>query len=504
MSQQKMRSLTRKTSKPKKLSEVARFVCKPAGIVRTGFAPVEAKLARIGIRFDEWQRNVCQLILGKRADGLYACGVGGAVLSIPRQVGKTFMIGWMVFALALLFPGTLVIWTAHRTRTSTETFNGMKAMANRARVKPFVEVVRSANGEQAIVFANGSRILFGAREQGFGRGFAKVDVLVFDEAQILTEAAMEDMLPATNAAPNGLVLMMGTPPRPKDPGEVFAHRRSKALSGNKDTLYVEFSADEGVDPGSWGSRVDWEQVGKANPSFPHRTGRPAVLRMREMLSSDDSFRREALGVWDAADQVSNVFSPVEWGECLARDTVREGKASFAVKFSVDGSHVALAAAVRTADGRVLVDGIRNEPVSAGVDWLVEYLTDGRRLAGTYRIVVDGKGGVGYLVDRLRNAGISRRVLLTPSTDQVVSAHSMVYQSVKSGELVHPGTVELTTQALYAQFRRIGSQGGFGWCAPEGESVCLLDAATLAFWSAKTGRSGVKSVDGGKRKGMVVL
>ena len=33
-----------------------------------------------------------------------------------------------------------------------------------------------------------------------------------DEAQILTEKAMEDMVPATNAAPNGLVLMMGTPP----------------------------------------------------------------------------------------------------------------------------------------------------------------------------------------------------------------------------------------------------------------------------------------------------
>ncbi|MUP49193.1 terminase, partial [Veillonellaceae bacterium M2-8] len=81
-----------------------------------------------------------------------------------------------------------------------------------------VASVRATNGQQAIEFTNGSRILFGARESGFGRGFAMVDVIVFDEAQILTENALSDMVPATNAAPNGLVLMMGTPPRPKDPG----------------------------------------------------------------------------------------------------------------------------------------------------------------------------------------------------------------------------------------------------------------------------------------------
>lgn len=502
MSPQKMRSLTRKIPKPKKLTEVAKYVCKPAGIVKTGFAPVEAKLAKIGIRFDEWQRNTCQLILGKRADGLYACGVGGAVLSIPRQVGKTYMVGWMVFALALLFPSQLIIWTAHRTRTSTETFNSMKAMANHVRVKPFVETVRSANGEQAIIFSNGSRILFGAREQGFGRGFAKVDVLVFDEAQILTESAVEDMLPATNAAANGLVLMMGTPPRPKDPGEVFAHRRAKALQGSKDTLYVEFSADEDVDPSKWGTYVDWEQIAKANPSYPHRTSRTAILRMREILSSGDSFRREALGVWDAVAQVSTVFTASEWGKCLDRETRRAGNVSFAVKFSVDGSHVALSAAVRTTDGRVLVDGIRNEPTSAGVDWLVEYLTEPRRLKSTAQIVIDGKGGLGYLIDRLRSAGVRRGALCTPSLDQVISAHSMVFQSVKSGELVHPGTEELTRQALHVQFRKIGTQGGFGWLAPDGESVALLDAATLAFWSVKASRKRGSASE--RKRGSVIL
>jgi hypothetical protein len=73
--------------------------------------------------------------------------------------------------------------------------------------------------------------MFGAREQGFGRGFDEVDIEVFDEAQILTEKALEDMIAATNQSrhPHGaLLFFMGTPPRPSDPGEAFGLKREGA------------------------------------------------------------------------------------------------------------------------------------------------------------------------------------------------------------------------------------------------------------------------------------
>src|SRR5699024_2587379 len=233
-----------------------------------------------------------EAILAKRADGKYACGVGGAVASIPRQSGKTYTIGALAFALCLAQPGMLVLWSAHRARTHNETFKSMDGMAQRPRIAPFVSEVRKGSGEQEIAFTNGSRILFGARERGFGRGFAKVDVVVLDEAQILTESAMEDMVPATNAADNGLVLLIGTPPRPRDPGEVFQLLRDGALSGDEtDVLYVEFSADKDA------KLDDRDQWAVANPSFPGRTSETAILRMRKLLGSDESFQREALGIW---------------------------------------------------------------------------------------------------------------------------------------------------------------------------------------------------------------
>ena len=144
------------------LSEVARHVVVPSGVVSTGWPSVRDKCADLGIRFRWWQHPIGQIILAKRADGKYAATIGGTGLSIPRQVGKTFLVGAIVFALCLLHPGLTVIWTAHRLRTAEETFGKMQKFAKRAKIKPFIERVVLGSGEEAVLFTNGSRILFGA------------------------------------------------------------------------------------------------------------------------------------------------------------------------------------------------------------------------------------------------------------------------------------------------------------------------------------------------------
>lgn len=460
-----------------KLSEVARHLILPSGIELDGWSDIEPYLDEMGIPLDLWQHGLATAVLAKRADGLYACGIGGAVISIPRQVGKTYTIGAIVFALCLAFPGTLVLWTAHRTRTHNETFKSMDGMTQRKGIAPHVSNVRKANGEQEIEFANGSRILFGARESGFGRGFAKVDVLVLDEAQILTEKAMEDMVPATNAAPNGLVLMMGTPPRPGDPGEVFSSRRESALSGeDEDVLYVEFSADDGASPD------DRKQWAIANPSFPRRTTETAILRMRKLLGSVESFLREGLGIWDKKQLGRKAFQASEWSKRQGMPP-SDGVKVFGVKFSVDGSTVALSAAMKPESGPIHIEGITSAPLSDGTQWLVDFLVE--RKGDIAQIVIDGKAGVGYLVEALRSERVGKLLIITPTLDQVITAHSMFSQAVTGGGLTHSGQGTLDDQAKDAIRRKIGTTGGFGWeGSAEGNQVTLLDAATLAYFGAK--------------------
>lgn len=489
------------------LSEAAKELHVPSGIKSTGFSAVRAQCERLGVEFDTWQDGLGSLILAKRRGGLYAAGVGGVVMSIPRQTGKTYTVGWIAFALCMLQAGLTVIWTAHRTRTANETFQSMRSMSRKPKVAAYVSAVRAANGEQAVLFKNGSRILFGARESGFGRGFAKVDMLVLDEAQILTENAMSDMVPATNAAPNGLVLLMGTPPRPKDPGEVFEARRADALGGDKDTLYVEFGADDGTDPALWqGSKLDWDQIAKANPSFPHRTSKTAVLRMKKLLGSVDNFRREALGLWDGKN-VQTAINAGRWGELeIPADAVPSGlKWCAAVRFSIDGATVGVARAGRERGRSQQVhvelatrQGVRT--MGDGVQWIVDYLLEYQdRWA---QIVVDGKSGAADLIDRLRANGVPSRVIWTPTVNDVISAHSMMDAAIKDGTITHLKDDELASEVGVIVRRKIGNAGGFGWAAPEGATAAGMDAVTLAHWAARTTRRRPKAVKGGK--GVIIL
>ena len=447
-------------TKSGKLSDVARHVVMPSGVVSTGWPAVRDRCAGFGVTFDEWQDGAGRAILAKRADGLYAASVGGVVISIPRQVAKTFLTGSIVFALCMLHPGLTVIWTAHRLRTATETFAQMRAFARRKRVKPHVKNIVLGSGDEAIEFHNDSRILFGARERGFGRGFTQVGVLVFDEAQILTENAIDDMVPAMNQAENPLLFFLGTPPKPSDPGEVFARKRAEAIGGDSDdTLYIEFSADRGSDP------MDRKQWAKANPSFPRHTPETSMLRMRKNLSLD-SFVREALGVWDES---LSVFPARSWELCNDQASSLQGE-PFALAWDVapDSSWSTVSFAGLRPDGRwhveVVEDGSR-----AGTQWVAERVAlaaerAGSRLAGVG--VAAGSTAAALVPDvkrALSEHGLTVRAtpkgnglpLSEVGAQQYAQACGAMFNAVKDGRLRHLTQRELNDAVDHARRREVG-------------------------------------------------
>lgn len=456
---------------PGKLSDVARHVVLPSGITTTGWPAVRDTAAAFGVRFDPWQDGAGRVILAKRADGSYAASIGGVVMSIPRQVGKTFLIGAIVFALCLLFPGTTVLWTAHRLRTANETFSKMQAFARRKKVKAHVAKIVLGSGDEAIEFHNGSRILFGARERGFGRGFDNVDVEVFDEAQILTENAVDDMVPATNTAKNPLLIFIGTPPKPTDPSEVFRNKRTEALAGtDEDTAYIEFSADRGCDA------EDRTQWAKANPSYPTRTPDSAMLRMKKNLSPD-SFVREGLGVWDDTTvRVASVIDIDDWDE-LEVDEAPAGTGAYGVKFAPDGGSVALSVAVHTGTG-AHVEAVEHRSIVEGTLWLVEWIATRK-----WPVVIDGKAGAGALADALTRAKVPPRRIVRPTIDEVIAAHAGFVQAVTEKTLTHIADEVLRASVESAVRRPIGNAGGWGFAAAEGGDVTLAESAVLAHWGA---------------------
>ena len=451
-----------------RLSEVARHVVIPAGIVSTAWPRVVAKCAELGVSFDAWQHGIGSAALGKRKNGQYAATVGGIVLSIPRQVGKTFLVGMIVIALCLLFPGMTVLWTAHRTRTATKTFHTLKGMTERPKIKPLMLDPRLSNGEQEIRFRNGSVIMFGAREQGFGRGFDEVDVEVFDEAQILTEKALEDMVPATNQSrqPSGaLLFFMGTPPRPGDPGDEFTNRRSMAITGqSEDMVYVEFSADPDADPND---RAQWA---KANPSFPSRTPVESMKRMRANLTDDASFLREGLGVWD--ETASNRITAGMWAACADPESRVVDPVSFGIEVNEDRSWACIAVAGRREDGRPhgeIVDYRR------GTDWIVERAVELRAKWQPLAFVVDAGAPAGSVIPELEARGIT---VSRPSRRDVAQTCGALFDAVKTGEFRHRGEPALDISVRASKPRPAGDAWVF---ERRGQSdVTPLLAMTLAL------------------------
>ena len=424
-----------------RLSELAKHVIQPVGITDSGWRDVESTCRSMGIEFDEWQRGAGRLILSLTKNGKYAATVGGCGMSIPRQTGKTYLVGGIAFALCVLQPGLTVIWTAHHTRTSGESFLAMQGFARMLKIAPHIEAIYKGSGDEEVRFRNGSRILFGARERGFGRGFAGVDILVMDEAQILTDRALDNMLATMNTAPNALPLFMGTPPKPEDPSEAFQRIRTEALSGEAtDLVWIEFAADEKCNPDNR------EQWAKANPSYPHRTPASSILRLRKKLTTE-SFMREALGVWDPEDL--QVFDMKAWGRLIA-DAEQPKRAVLAVDVSPDRkwSCIGVAGKLESRDDTTLVMCLS----ARGTDWVAGKVAELVKARDVVEVSVVMTGQAKTLQADLVQAGVEFEKL--NSTD-MGSACGAFQEAVKFRRVAHVGQGELDTALANARTRYTG-------------------------------------------------
>lgn len=439
----------------------------PKGIKTSGFPAVEATCAKLGLAFDSWQADLNRCILAKAKSGLYAADT--VVISIPRQVGKTWDIGALVFADCIIHPGTTTVWTAHRFKVARETFDSLKAVAVSPELAPHIDAddITTAAGNEQIRFRNGSRIVFAARERGAIRGFTKVRRLILDEAQILTEHALSDLAPTMNQAENPQIILMGTPPKPTDPGEVFTRLRQEALDDDSDeVLYVEFSAEQDADPD------DRKQWGIANPSHPKRTPTKAIMRMRKLLSLDD-FMREALGVWDGDGH--RLVMP-NWPHCA---TTNEQPPVAALGIAVDMDRVWISLGASSAGDTQHLGAVWRRRLDTDREFIISEVARIQSETGC-AVVVDRKGPAGSLEDDLRMASINASMV---GLDDYVAACAFVFDAVEAKEIEHGAYPELDAAVAAADIRKINDR--WAWSRRNGD-ISMLEAVTLAAWKASQG------------------
>jgi phage terminase large subunit-like protein len=455
----------RRLRTPPGLLPDARHVVLPEGICSSGLPAVEQTLALLGLGLDPWQRDAAACILGKTATGLYAADT--VVLSIPRQVGKTFLVGLLVFADCIVNPGTLTVWTAHRFKVSRETFDELRGLAMLPALAPHIDpdAITTAAGNETIPFRNGSRIVFAARERGSIRGFRKVRRLVLDEAQILTEAAMSDLAPTQNQAVNPQMILMGTPPKPSDQSERFTSLREAALADEAEaTVYIELSAEPGSD---LDDRAAWA-VG--NPSLGTRTPERAIERLRRLLSDDD-FLREVMGIWTLEAGVALLHPDLWRSSSVGSQPPRAPVLSLEV--ALDGSRTCVGAAWLVKD-RPHVEPFEDLP---GTD-VVARVEEHRVKYGVTTVVLDSGTQAADFAPKLKTAGFTV-VEVSKGADRAAACASF-HNLASTGGLSHNGDPALAAALANARWKDVGEGARAFSRRKSAGSIAELYAVTLAL------------------------
>lgn len=439
-----------------------------------------------GLTPDVWQADVIRVWFAVDSKGRLRCGRVG--LSVPRQNGKNGILE-VVELFKMVVQGRKILHTAHEVKTARKAFMRLASFFENERKYPelvaLVSEIRRTNGQEAIVLTNGGSCEFVARSRGSGRGFT-VDDLVCDEAQELTDEQLEALLPTISAAPSGdpQQLYTGTPPGPASPGDVFQRVREAGVLGvDKRLSWHEWSVPDELPLGE-GVR-SWRSLAfETNPTLGARLN---IQTVKDELGamSPEGFCRERLGKWDLAGSGAKAIRFPLWRRLTvdSSDAPREGRTAYAVRFSVDGQTAGLAVARRPDTGPIHVEGIQVFDMAEGIGPIVDFLVERSRTAT--HIAIDGKAGADLLIQALRDAGVkNKRLIVKMTPDLVTSSCAELLQALTDMSLSHIGQPLLNRQVEIAVPRKIGNYGGFGWGAPAGEDVSLLEAATYAFAMVK--------------------
>lgn len=418
---------------------------------------------------DPWQSNILMDWMAITPWGKWISKTCGG--SVPRQNGKTGLLEGRAEAGMLLY-NEQVIYTAHLQKTATETFEEMASFFDTPKLRKYIKDIKTALGREQIILISGARVKYLARTRNGGRG-QHGDLLIFDEAQELSIDAQASFIPAISASLNPQVIYAGTPPDPTADGTVFRSIRDKARAGEtKSTAWFEFSVEE---IGDVHDRTRWAET---NPALGFRILESTIQAEVEQMAAD-TFARERLGWWTpiVEHKIDYAIDSDLWEACKSSDPKPEGKTAYGVKFSADGSMVALAGAVIPASGAARISLIQYKPTGHGISWLANWLNERYNKASC--VVIDGRNGVDVLVERIADTWKMKNSIVRPSSKDVIAATGTLTNALNERTVTwYYQQDALKESALTSVKRPISGGWGFG-----GDNSAPIEAVALALWGA---------------------
>lgn len=436
----------------------------PAGRISSAGQEAVDLAASVGLILDPWQQWVLDQGLAENKAGKW-CAFEVALV-VPRQNGKNAILEALELAAIYLFGEMLVVHSAHKFDTSQEHFlrlqtliEGSHDLSRKLARNGFV----TANGKEAIKFANGARIKFKARTRGGGRGFTG-DRIVLDEAYDLPPQAIGAMIPTMATVPNAQVWYTSSAPHVDS--QVLHSLRNRGRTGNAGRLFYAEWGSENVPLND----VDaWYQ---ANPGLGIRISEEFVNdEYQAMIHMPEEFARERLGIAEEPNLDGTVVDLVVFDDLADPESRIVSNLAIAVDVSPERTYATIAAGGRRADGLAHMEIIDRR---AGTGWLLDELV---RLAHTHNvpIIIDRMSPAGGLSGDLTRAGV---VVTEVSTADLTRGCSAFVDAVTNRTLRHLGGGLIRSALMGAGRRNVGD--AWAWSrASSSTDITPLVAATLA-------------------------
>jgi len=409
-----------------------------------------------------WQRMVAD-VASEIDDDTGLPAFREVVVTVPRQSGKTTLVlAWELHRCLMWGRPQRVAYTAQTgSDARRKLIDDQAPLLLDSAFKAAVLKVHKAQGNEAIVFRNGSRIDVLATTDSAGHG-RTLDLPILDEvfadADDRREQALLPAMATRRDAQLFVVSTMGTEASSYLNRKVETGRAAVVEGANTGVAYFEWSADINVDiddPRVWYSCM---------PALGHTISVETVRHARRTMSEGD-FRRSMLNQKTVSDE--RVIPVSVWEQACSGSVVVEGKLRFG--FDVNSERSAAAVVVADDQGRCELIEFRE-----GLGWCVDRLVELWRKWES-PVVLDAFGPAGSFADELVARGVN---VVRYSTREMAYACGSLFDRLADGR-VRVRSSDVLDGAV-AGARRRATGDAWVWARKDGDSdVCPLVALTLA-------------------------
>lgn len=427
----------------------------------------------LGQPFMPWQVQVAEVANEVLPNGLPA--FREVIVSVPRQQGKTtWLLSQTLERCTLRDRPQRVAYTAQTgSDARKKLLEDQVPIIEASRMRAAVQQVSRAQGNEGVLFRNGSRVSVLA--SGVSAGHGKIiDLGEIDEAFDDTDDRREQaILPAMVTRPDAqliIVSTMGTD------ASVYLNRkvelgRAAAMEGRTEGVaYFEWAIpeDEDIeDPRAW-----WLGM----PALGYTITEQVVAHARSTMTEGE-FRRAFGNQRTRSDE--RVIPEVTWRAACRGDVAPSGSLSFAWDVSPDRDWATIA---------VVGDGVgeitsRNGMADhrPGVGWVPARLAELQADHGG-TVSVDARGPGGALIPDVEAAGV---VVNEMGATEVIQGCGLLYDSIADGLFkvrVSPGFEALDQAIIAATKQPVGDTWRFG--RKNRTPITPLMALTVALAASK--------------------